>query len=81
MKYALIALPFLSLFFFPPVVTIVFALVASFLFVPTVLLVGVLFDLLYGTTAGVYAGTLSGVLAIFVILLLRKFLKQHTTLL
>lgn len=77
MRISIIALSFLSPFFFPFVVTLMLSLVASF-FIPLLSLVfGVLYDCLFYTSGTVPYGTLLGASGFVIMLFVRQFVEER----
>lgn len=62
LRLTLAALPFISLFLFPWMLTAVLMFLAGLVFPPLPLLAGVLSDVVYYPGFGLYEGTLTGLL-------------------
>lgn len=77
LRSLLIIVAFLSPFFFPFPATLVFSFIASIVYPPIGIAVGILTDALYGGTQSWYLGTLSGAGISGIAFFVRRFIKTR----
>ena len=74
---ALVILGFLSVFWLPWKITILFMLFGGFVFPPAAFGIGVVVDLLYYPGSGVFWGTITGLLIMLISVAVRYFVKTR----
>lgn len=75
-----IALALASIFFFPTPITILLAAVASYMFIPMGLIIGLLYDATYGLSGGIALGTLFGAGVSVFCFFTQKFVRDRISL-